>query len=228
MIKREIIDSTILLHGLDDRDKEFLSENLEIQKFKRGEFIFRHMDEANYMYIMKSGAMKISMDLSDGREQIMYIYRKEDFVGGLNLLTADKYVYNGIALIESEVIKISKNIYNEILIHNENFLREMLIQSFLRIRKSEELIDRLCVINGDMKVAKGLIDLVQMSGKREPDGSFLISPHMNRTELGSYTGLARETVTRKLSYFEDMGYIELLPKGAIRILDMDSLRDLTI
>lgn len=228
MIKREIIDSTILLHGLDDRDKEFLSENLEIQKFKRGEFIFRHMDEANYMYIMKSGAMKISMDLSDGREQIMYIYRKEDFVGGLNLLTADKYVYNGIALTESEVIKISKNIYNEILIHNENFLREMLIQSFLRIRKSEELIDRLCVINGDMKVAKGLIDLVQMSGNREPDGSFLISPHMNRTELGSYTGLARETVTRKLSYFEDMGYIELLPKGAIRILDMDSLRDLTI
>lgn len=228
MIKREIIDSTILLHGLDDRDKEFLSENLEIQKFKRGEFIFRHMDEANYMYIMKSGAMKISMDLSDGREQIMYIYRKEDFVGGLNLLTADKYVYNGIALTESEVIKISKNIYNEILIHNENFLREMLIQSFLRIRKSEELIDRLCVINGDMKVAKGLIDLVQMSGKRESDGSFLISPHMNRTELGSYTGLARETVTRKLSYFEDMGYIELLPKGAIRILDMDSLRDLTI
>ena len=67
-----------------------------------------------------------------------------------------------------------------------------------------------------------------MSGKREPDGSFLISPHMNRTELGSYTGLARETVTRKLSYFEDMGYIELLPKGAIRIIDMDSLRDLTI
>lgn len=228
MIKREIIDSTILLHGLDDRDKEFLSENLEIQKFKRGEFIFRHMDEANFMYIMKSGAMKISMDLSDGREQILYIYRKEDFVGGLNLLTADKYVYNGIALTESEVIKISKQIYNDLLIHNENFLREMLIQSFLRIRKSEELIDRLCVINGDMKVAKGLIDLVHMSGKREPDGSFLISPHMNRTELGSYTGLARETVTRKLSYFEDMGYIELLPKGAIRILDMDSLRDLTI
>lgn len=228
MIKREIIDSTILLHALNDRDKEFLSENLEIQKFKRGDYIFHHMDEANFMYIMKSGAMKISMDLSDGREQILYIYRKEDFVGGLNLLTADKYVYNGIALTESEVIKISKQIYNDLLIHNENFLREMLIQSFLRIRKSEELIDRLCVINGDMKVAKGLIDLVHMSGKREPDGSFLISPHMNRTELGSYTGLARETVTRKLSYFEDMGYIELLPKGAIRILDMDSLRDLTI
>lgn len=228
MIKREIIDSTILLHDLNDRDKEFLSENLEIQKFKRGDNIFHHMDEANFMYIMKSGAMKISMDLSDGREQILYIYRKEDFVGGLNLLTADKYVYNGIALTESEVIKISKQIYNDLLIHNENFLREMLIQSFLRIRKSEELIDRLCVINGDMKVAKGLIDLVHMSGKREPDGSFLISPHMNRTELGSYTGLARETVTRKLSYFEDMGYIELLPKGAIRILDMDSLRDLTI
>lgn len=104
----------------------------------------------------------------------------------------------------------------------------MLLQSFLRIRKSEELIDRLSVINGDMKVAKGLIDLVNMSGQKEPDGTFIISPHMNRTELGSYTGLARETVTRKLSYFEDMGYIELLPKGVIRILDIDALSDLTV
>ncbi|MCI6610605.1 MAG: Crp/Fnr family transcriptional regulator [Ezakiella sp.] len=228
MIKREMIDDTVLLQHLNEAEKEALQFSLQIEKFKRGEYIFRPQDEAEYMYIVKSGAMKISMDLSDGREQILYIYRKEDFVGGLNLLTADKYIYNGIALTDTEVIKIGKKEYNEILIHDENFLREMLLQSFLRIRKSEELIDRLSVINGDMKVAKGLIDLVNMSGQKEPDGTFIISPHMNRTELGSYTGLARETVTRKLSYFEDMGYIELLPKGVIRILDMDALSDLTV
>lgn len=223
-----MIDDTVLLQHLNEAEKEALQFSLQIEKFKRGEYIFRPQDEAEYMYIVKSGAMKISMDLSDGREQILYIYRKEDFVGGLNLLTADKYIYNGIALTDTEVIKIGKKEYNEILIHDENFLREMLLQSFLRIRKSEELIDRLSVINGDMKVAKGLIDLVNMSGQKEPDGTFIISPHMNRTELGSYTGLARETVTRKLSYFEDMGYIELLPKGVIRILDMDALSDLTV
>lgn len=228
MIKREMIDDTVLLQHLNEAEKEALQFSLQIEKFKRGEYIFRPQDEAEYMYIVKSGAMKISMDLSDGREQILYIYRKEDFVGGLNLLTADKYIYNGIALTDTEVIKIGKKEYNEILIHDENFLREMLLQSFLRIRKSEELIDRLSVINGDMKVAKGLIDLVNMSGQKEPDGTFIISPHMNRTELGSYTGLARETVTRKLSYFEDMGYIELLPKGVIRILDIDALSDLTV
>lgn len=228
MIDREIIDDTVLLQDLSEEYKNYLSEVLHMQKFRRGEYIFRPMDEANYMYIVKSGAMKISMDLSDGREQILYIYRKEDFVGGLNLLTADMYLYNGIALTNTEVIKVSKKEYNEILIHDEKFLREMLVQSFLRIRKSEELIDRLSVINGDMKVAKGLIDLVQASGSRENDGSYLISPHMNRTELGSFTGLARETVTRKLSYFEDMGYIELLPKGAIRILDLDALSELTL
>lgn len=223
-----MIDDTVLLQHLNEAEKEALQFSLQIERFKRGEYIFRPQDEAEYMYIVKSGAMKISMDLSDGREQILYIYRKEDFVGGLNLLTADKYIYNGIALTDTEVIKIGKKEYNEILIHDENFLREMLLQSFLRIRKSEELIDRLSVINGDMKVAKGLIDLVNMSGQKEPDGTFIISPHMNRTELGSYTGLARETVTRKLSYFEDMGYIELLPKGVIRILDIDALSDLTV
>lgn len=74
MIKREMIDDTVLLQHLNEAEKEALQFSLQIEKFKRGEYIFRPQDEAEYMYIVKSGAMKISMDLSDGREQILYIF----------------------------------------------------------------------------------------------------------------------------------------------------------
>ncbi len=224
----EIIKETKLFNHLSDEDREQLSKSVELITVKRGEYVFRPFDKALYMYIVKTGSMKISMDLSDGREQILYVYKDEDFVGGLNLITSDSYLYNGIALNKCQILKISKDDFLNILMHDEYFLKHMLIQSYLRIRKSEELIDRLSVINGDMKVAKSLIDLANRSGYKQDNGRIVVKHNMNRMELGSFSGVARETLIRKLSHFEDLGLIKLLPKGEIEILDMESLKDLTI
>ncbi|WP_300408327.1 Crp/Fnr family transcriptional regulator [Lagierella sp.] len=225
---KEIIKETKLFNFLSDEDKEQLSKSVELITVKRGDYVFRPFDKALYMYIIKTGSMKISMDLSDGREQILYVYKDEDFVGGLNLITSDSYLYNGIALTKCQILKISKDDFLNILMHDEYFLKHMLIQSYLRIRKSEELIDRLSVINGDMKVAKSLIDLANRSGYKKEDGRIVVKHNMNRMELGSFSGVARETLIRKLSHFEDLGLIKLLPKGEIEILNLESLKDLTI
>lgn len=208
--------------------KEKIKDEIEEKRYNKGEYIFKSNDPADYMYVVRTGAMKISMNLSDGREQILYIYKNGDFVGGLNLLTSDHYVYNGIALIETSVITINKNAFDEILMNDKSFLKEMLVESYSRIRKSEDLIDRLSVINGDMKVAKGIIDLVKTHGSRSIKGNWIVSPNLTRTEMGSFTGLARETLTRKLAYFQDSGIIKLLPKGGIEILNMDALMELTV
>lgn len=225
---KDIIKETKLFKDLSKEDKKRLSNSVELVDVNKGEYIFRPGDRALYMYIIKSGSMKISMDLSDGREQILYVYKDEDFVGGLNLITSESYLYNGIALEKCEILKISKEDFLNVLMHNELFLKSILIQSYLRIRKSEELIDRLSVMNGDMKVAKGLIDLANRYGVKKDSGKILIKHNMNRIELGSFSGVARETMIRKLSHFEDLGLIKLCPKGEIEIIDLKGLTELTI
>lgn len=225
---KNIIEETKLFKDLSKEDKDILSKSTETIHLEKGEYVFRPGDKALFMYIIKSGSMKISMDLSDGREQILYVYKDEDFVGGLNLITSESYLYNGIALTKCEVLKISKNDFSNILMHNELFLKSILIQSYLRIRKSEELIDRLSVMNADIKVAKSLIDLSNRYGVKKDSGEILIKHNMNRMELGSFSGVARETMIRKLSYFEDLGLLKLLPKGDIVILDLEGLTELTI
>lgn len=223
-----IIRNTKLFNNLLEEDKLKLAKTVELITVNRGEYVFRPFDKALYMYIIKNGSMKISMNLSDGREQILYVFKDEDFVGGLNLITSDSYLYNGIALTKCSILKISKNDFVNILMRDEFFLKSMIIQSYLRIRKGEELIDRLSIINGDMKVAKGLIDLANRAGIEQENGNIKIKHNMNRMELGSFSGVARETMIRKLSRFEEMKLIKLLPKGEIEITDLNRLKDLTI
>lgn len=216
-----------LLEYMTDDELKNLNHQPIIKDFKKGEEVFRPGSEPIYMYVIVSGFMKISMDLSDGREQILYIYGGGDFVGGHNLLTEEKYIYRGTCLKSSRIILIHKDDFNRVLKKNNKVLLKVLDQSFKRIRRSEELIDRLSVINADMKVAKLIIDMIPSYGVKEGK-NILIRSNMNREELGSYSGITRETLSRKLSYFEDLGLIRLLSRGEILVLDMKGLGEFTI
>ncbi|WP_297790517.1 Crp/Fnr family transcriptional regulator [uncultured Anaerococcus sp.] len=209
-----------LLEYISDDDLDKFTHKVEIKEVKKGEIIFRYNDQAEYMYIIVDGFIKISMYLTDGREQVLYTYSKGDFVGAHNLLTDENYQYEAKALKKTKLIYIHKSDFFNVMIKNNKILIKILGQSFKRIRRSEELIDRLVGLNADMKVAKLLLDLVEET----KEGNLLIKPHLTREELGSYSGVVRETLSRKLSYFEDLGLIKLLPKGEILIQNIEALR----
>lgn len=215
-----------LFASFTDEELREIRRGLKLETFKRGDGIFSSGDSADRMFIVYEGFMKISMYLSDGREQILYIYKKHDFVGGFNILYQDKYVYNASATTNAKIIVISKYDFENIMLKNKDFVLKVLEEAYFRIRKSEELIDRLSVINADMKLAKALINLIKISGSIT-DGKVAVDLKINREEMGSFTGLTRETISRKLSQFQDEGIITV-ERNKIIIEDIKKLSDKTI
>lgn len=216
-----------LLNYLTEDEFYKMESNFEVLQFKRNEHIFNSGDPASKMFILYSGFMKITKILSDGREQMMYLYQPGDFVGGLNLLSGDTYVYNGVALRDCVVITISKQDFHEVLMKNTDFMRSVLVKSYERIRRAEALVDRLSVINADLKVAKALINLIKVYGQ-QTDKGILLKLTLNQEELGSYAGVTRETMSRKLRQFEEAGLIKILGRSRILLVDVKGLSDLTI
>ena len=215
-----------LLAFLTDEDLKNFRYRPQVLLYKKGDKIFSFNDKADFMYIILEGFIKISTYLSDGREQVLYIYGEEDFVGAHNLLTHENYLYEARALTRARLLTISKVDFNNILIKNNKVLIKILDQSFKRIRRSEELIDRLSTQNADMKVAKLLLDLAEDLGRVKKEGVH-ITFHLSREEMGSYSGIVRETLSRKLSSFEKMGLIEIIGRNEILIRNMKTPEKMT-
>ncbi len=215
-----------LLAFLTDKDLARFRYRPQVLMYKKGDVIFSFNDKADFMYIILEGFIKISTYLSDGREQILYIYGEEDFVGAHNLLTQENYMYEARALTKAKLLIISKIDFENILKKNNQVLIKILDQSFRRIRRSEDLIDRLSTQNADMKVAKLLLDLAYDVGIVKKEG-VLVEIHLSREELGSYSGIVRETLSRKLSSFEKMGLIETIGRNEILIKNMKALEKMT-
>lgn len=212
-----------LLQTLSPEQLDYFKKEAMIKEYKKGDVIFSTGDFPKKMYIIYSGFIKIFLDLSDGREQILYIYKKSEFVGGLNILNQDNYLYKSQALRDSVIIEVDRSVFNTLFLNNKEALKVMLDQSYRRIRKSEELVYRLNEINADLKIGKLLIYLIKDYGIVNHDKTILLNLSINREELAAFSGLSRETISRKLNYLEDEGVIELLNKGKILILKPNKL-----
>lgn len=216
-----------LLSLLSEEEFFSIKDNIFIQEYAKGETIFRSHDPANKMFVVLAGEIKISKIMSDGKEQILYIYGPGNFVGAHNILSEDRYEYTAYALSKTLVLTISSNDVNRVLKNNQHFLLMVAQQSFERIRKAEELIDRLSVISTDVKLAKLLKNLMSLYGKENKDG-ILIEFNITQEELGSMSGISRETVSRKLNQFEEEGIIKIVSRGKILILNEAELDNILL
>ena len=64
-------------------------------------------------------------------------------------------------------------------------------------------------------------ELIYMAGDK---GEVVLN--MSKGDLASHLGMSLETLSRKLSYFQDKGWIELKGHKNIKILDRESLEDI--
>lgn len=211
-----------LLAKVNEELYEKIKHRVRIYAVAKGETIFSAGEPANNMYIIYRGSMKISSQMSDGREQILYIYKAGEFVGGLNLLSGDYYVYTGVALVDTFVITIINQDFRNYLLKDEQFMQNILEMAYERIRFSESQVDILSTPNADQRVAKVLLHMVKRFGQETPEG-YKLESNLNREEMGSYAGITRETMSRKIHQFEKEGLLESYPKGDFLIKDIEGL-----
>lgn len=214
-----------LLSSLDKDEIRAISQGVTSNEYKKGDRIFKTGDKADKLYIVCSGKMKIYRYLTDGREQILYIYSSGDFVGAFNLLKEDEYKYNAEALEDTIIITLSKSKFDEIAMKNPKITLKILEKAYERIRWAEDLVDRLSSHNADSKVASLLLNMIRDFGEETKEGT-LLNLFMNREDMGNYTGVSRETMTRKLLNFQELGYIDLIGNKKILILDKEKLEEL--
>lgn len=219
------VQSIPLFSTLSAAEAAAVQSGLECRRFQRGEDIFKTGARADRLYIVHSGRMKIYKFLPDGREQILYIYSPGDFVGGFNLIKAHAYLYNARALESTVICTLLKTEFDEVVLHNPQILLKIVEKAYERVRWAEELVERLNASSADQKVAGLLLDL--MADFAEPsEHGVILKLTINREEMGNYTGLSRETVTRKLKQLQEQGLIALHGNKRVDLLKIEALREM--
>lgn len=214
-----------LFNEVEGQEREEFLASIEYFKLGDGMTVFKPGDPGDRMYVLLTGSMKIVNFTVDGYEQILYVYGPGDFIGGHNVQFDVSYHYLGEMLEDSIIAVITKDQYQRFLADKPKVLMTIMHKSFERIRWAEDLIARLSSNNATMKVAALLLQFKDSYGETDAEGRVFVRLPIDRDEMGSYVGLPRETVNRKLGEFKELGYIDYEEKQVIEIRNFEALRE---
>ena len=167
------------------------------------EHLFREGDAPEAIYVLKSGAVKLYLMSEDGGEQVVSFYMPGE-VMGLDALGTDAHRSSAMVLERACFCVIPLASLDRVPGCHQ-VLYKLLSMELVRDHHTIELITKK---DAEAKMANFLVDLSQRFRTRGYSGSrFNLS--MKRTEIGSYLGLAVETVSRILTRFQDEGLLQV-------------------
>jgi len=183
---------------------------------KRGETLYRCGEAFESLYAVRSGFLKSSVVLEDGRDQVTGFHMAGEIVG-MDGIGTERHAADVIALEDSEVCVIPYARLEEFGLERQ--LHKVMSRELVR---DQGVMMLLGTMRAEERLAAFLLNLSQRFVARgySPNEFHL---RMTRDEIGSYLGLSLETVSRLFSRFQADELIAVQQKH-IRILDTAGLR----
>lgn len=194
--------------------------------YEKSELLFSEGEVFDKLFIINSGSIKIFKYTKEGKEQILYILKEGDFLGDLNLLKKDTFKFNAVALENTNLCIIHKDDFDNIIKTNPEISLKVLEYAHDRISTLEELIQTLTTKDIEVRLATLLIYFSKTFGIETPSGIEMNLP-LTREDMASFIGITRETISRKLSNFQNEGIIDIIENKKILIKDYKKLREIS-
>ncbi len=186
--------------------------------YKKGEVIYLAGEKEKRLYVIHYGRVKISKMSEAGKEQIIRILEPGDFMGELSLFVQAPLNNNAEALEPTDVCMIDGNKLNQIINKNPGIAAKIIEELSKRLQNAENLIESLGLQDVEQRVADSLL--------RMSEGKAEIQLSISKKDFAAHIGISQETLSRKLSQFQDMGVINQIGHKRILILDRESLKSM--
>lgn len=185
-------------------------------KFEKGSYVYMANDLGGKLYVLHSGRVKISRLNINGKEQVLRIVEPGEFMGELTLLSNTPLTDNAEVLEKTLMCMIDGNRLKELMNKYPSIAFKVMEVLSKRLEQAESLIEKINLNTVEQRLASALLDLV--NSKNE------IILNMTKGDFASSIGMSQETLSRKLTSFQDEGIIELIGQRKIIVKNINALK----
>ena len=188
-----------------EQDLESLALHLIERRFPKNAIIVDEGLAGDYMYVIRSGRVKVTKASGDGREKIMNLLSVGDFFGEMSLLDDEPRSASVTTLEPTLLLALSRRDFMELL-NNSSSLALCVIQELTRrLRDTDEQASSMSF----QKVQERTRGLFERIAQEEGVGEhFRITPTLTHQQIADMIGTSRETVTRAVKRLKDDGWLQ--------------------
>lgn len=214
-IKRVPIFSNLTIEEMDE-----ISKIIVHKSYKKGEIIYFAGEVIDNLYIINNGKVKITKISETGKEQIIRILSMGDFIEELSIFT-ESLSTNNVEAVEDTTMCIVNGSNIKRIIENKPSIALKIIQELgKRLEKTEGLMESIGLYSVEQRVVQMLLEMANEKN--------IVDLSISKKDLASYIGISQETLSRKLSYLQNQGWIEQKGQRKIIIKNRNSLENILI
>jgi CRP/FNR family cyclic AMP-dependent transcriptional regulator len=176
-----------------------------ISTHSKKEIIFAQGDDADAVFYIRKGKVKVAIVSKDGKEAIIALLGPDEFVGEGCLIGQPKRLATASAMTECETMRVAKSEIQRVL-KDEPTFSEMFVSHILtrNARVEEDLADQL-FNSTEKRLARLLLQLANFGkeGRAEP-----VLAKISQETLAEMVGTTRSRVSHFMNKFRQLGFIE--------------------
>lgn len=184
-----------------------INEQKVCNVYKKGQTLFNEGSNPFGVFCINDGKVKLSHQGDDGKEQITRLLKQGDVLGYRALLSGERYSASAVALEDTQICFIPKELFISVLKQDAGLAFEMMKLLSDELHKAELKITHLAQKPIRERLAETLLFIKETYGFEE-DG-ITLNVRLSREEIANLVGTATESAIRLLSEFKKDGMVEL-------------------
>ena len=192
------IRNSVLFSGLTAAELDAILRPIDNLHVPQSTVLYEQLAAAPYVYTVRSGMLKLRVDLPNGGQRIVRLLQPGD-VAGMETLVGERYHHTAIALRDADVCRIPREVVLE-LDRTSPAVHQALLQRWQRsVDQAEHCIVSLSTGTAEARMARLLI-MLGCSGS-EPETM------PSREDMGALLGITTETASRIVAEFKRRGLV---------------------
>ncbi len=186
----------------------------------RGATIFEKGDAGDSLYAIRSGLVKITTMLPDGRQSVFNLLGDGEIFGEIALLDGQARTADAVAMSKCDLVVIDRRDFLRFLEDEPKAALRLIEFLCGRLRFATEHFEEQLALGIPGRLARTLLRLAK--GARAGARGRKIAA--TQQELGEIVGTTRETINKQLRAWEAQGWVAL-ERGGLALIDPEALTD---
>ncbi len=189
-----------------------------IRKIAVGQMLWSEGDEARHAYLLRSGCIRLSQMLPDGRRAVHQFAFAGDVIG----LGSIVHGRDAEAVEATSLLAVSLTWLRQCAKDDPALLGVIYASVRSSLRSVQEHVTVLSRLAAGERIAHFLMELAER-GRNRGESPDRVRIPMRRVDVADYLGLTVETVCRTLTSFRKAGLIAMDNADELRVLDIRRL-----
>jgi|SRR5699024_299046 len=215
---RSCIELVPIFSNLNRKEMKEIAAITVEKSFSKGEMIYMSGDKGGQLYVIHAGKVKINRYTDTGKEQVIRVLGPGEFMGELSLFSPTSLSDNAESLEDTTMCVINGEKLKELMKIYPDIGFKIMEELSHRLDKVENLLENTNLYTVEERLAQTLLSM------SDENGEIILS--MSKRDLASHIGMSQETLSRKLTAFQELGIIRLIGHRRVIILNKRALEEI--